>query len=405
MPGDTSEVRETPTGKTVLLACELGGGMGHIDPLLQIARGLAGLGHQPVLAVRNLALAWPKVSQTPFPLMQAPVYYWKSAPGQTQNTGAGYGDTLARTGFLAGETLLPMVRAWDELLARIQPALVIADYSPVLCLAVYRTLPALNVGFGFIVPPTEGETFPPLLPGKPPFAAAERLLDVIQSVQRARARPIPETLTKTFADAEPFLTVLPELDHYAHVRREGHLGPLVELLPPQPWPEPPRFFAYLKATNPATAVILGALARSGFSGQAYVLGAQPEERARLAKPGVDILDTPPPLNQVLPWARVVVHHGGINMAQQALAAGRPQLVFPEHLEALLTAVQLHRLGVAHYMKDEFPPGTIITGLRQLMTEAGFRDRARQLAEQVHARGPWSPLPRILSRCQQLLGGG
>jgi hypothetical protein len=40
-----------------------------------------------------------------------------------------------------------------------------------------------------------------------------------------------------------------------------------------------------------------------------------------------------------------------------------------------------------------------------MTEAGFRDRAQQLAEQVHARGPWNPLPRILERCRQLLAGG
>ena len=34
---------------------------------------------------------------------------------------------------------------------------------------------------------------------------------------------------------------------------------------------------------------------------------------------------------------------------------RPSSLFPEHLEATLTAAQLHRLGVAHYMKDRFPP--------------------------------------------------
>src|SRR5262245_32924881 len=125
--------------------------MGHIDPLLRLARGLAEMGHRPVLAVRNLGLAWPKVSQSPFPLMQAPVYYWQPLSGKGLDYGYGYSDTLARTGFLAEDTLLPMVRAWEELLALLRPALVIADYSPVLCLTVYRTLPALNVGFGFIV--------------------------------------------------------------------------------------------------------------------------------------------------------------------------------------------------------------------------------------------------------------
>lgn len=389
------------TGKTVLLACELGGGMGHVDPLLRLARGLAGLGHHPVLAVRNLGLAWPKVSQSTFPLMQAPVFYWQPFPSKALNYGYGYADTLARTGFLAEDTLLPMVRAWEELLHLLRPALVIADYSPVLCLTAYRMLPALNVGFGFIVPPTDGATFPPLLPGKPPFAAEERLLAVVQNVQRRRGRPVPETLTKAFADAEPFLTVLPELDHYHQVRKEGHLGPMVELLPPQPWPEP-RYFAYLKATNAATPTILNALAQSGFPGQAFVLGADLELRFRLSRPGLEILDSPLPLNDVLPQVRVVVHHGGINLTQQALAAGRPQLIFPEHLEATLTAVQLHRLGVAHYMKDQFPPRTIMLGIRELLTAPHFYESAQRCAEHVHARGPWDPLPKILARCRELL---
>lgn len=391
-----------PTGKTVLLACELGGGLGHVDPLLRLAHGLAAFGCQPILAVRNLSLAWPKVGQTPFPLLQAPVFYWQPLTDKGLSHGVGYSDTLARTGFQSEDTLLPMVRAWEHLLDRFKPALVIADYSPVLCLTAYRTLPALNVGFGFILPPTDGSTFPPLLPGKPPLVSEDRLLEAIQAVQRTRGRPVPETLTATFADAEPFLTVLPELDHYHQVRREGHLGPMVELLPPQPWPAAPRYFAYLKATNPATEAILTGLTQAGFPGQAFVLGADADLRARLSRPGLEILATPPPINEVLSQVRVVVHHGGINLSQQALAAGRPQLIFPEHLEATLTAVQLHRLGVAHYVKDEFPPRMISAGLGQLMTEASFRDRARQLADQVHTRGPWNPLPKILARCRALL---
>ena len=140
--------------------------------------------------------------------------------------------------------------------------------------------------------------FPPLLPGKPPLMPDDRLLDVVRAVQRVRGRPLPETLPGAFADAEPFLTVLPELDHYHRVRQQGHLGPMVELLPPQPWPEEPRFFAYLKATNPATPIILAALAQSGFAGQAYVLGADAQRRQELSRPGLEILDAPPSLNEL-----------------------------------------------------------------------------------------------------------
>ena len=105
-------------GKKVLLACELGGGMGHIDPLLRLVRG-AGLtlATSRSWPLRNLGLAWPKVRQTPFPLMQAPVFYWQPLSKKDQNYGYGYADTLApRTGFADVETLMPMVRAWEALL-------------------------------------------------------------------------------------------------------------------------------------------------------------------------------------------------------------------------------------------------------------------------------------------------
>lgn len=388
------------TDKTVLLACELGGGMGHVDPLLQLARGLAEFGARPVLASRNLCLVWPKVRETPFPLMQAPVFYWgQQGP---QGKGAGFDDTLARTGWLSEDTLLPMIRGWEHILDLLRPSLIIADYSPILCLTVYRSIPILNVGFGFILPPTDKSTFPPLLPGRPPIVAPERLLGVIQAVQRTRGRPVPETLTGVFAAAEPYLTVLPEVDHYHEVRKEGHVGPMVELLPPQPFPENPRFFAYLKATNSGTETIVNALAQTGFPGQVYVLGADETMRVRLARPGVEILAAPLPLNEILPHVSVVIHHGGINVAQQALAAGRTQLVFPEHLESNLTAARLHQLGVAHYMKDNLQPRLIVPGVRELATSPAFRDRARALAESIHSRGPWNPLPKILARCRELL---
>jgi hypothetical protein len=315
--------------------------------------------------------------------------------------GTSWSDILGRTGFQSENTLMPLVRCWEKMLELLQPSLCIADYSPVLCLVNYRTRPTLNVGFGFIVPPTDQPKFPPLMPDKPPFMSDEAVLAVIQTVQTKRQQPLPETLPQLFADAEPFLTVLPELDHYQAFRPSGHLGPMAELLPPQPWPDTPRYFAYLKGNNSATEAVVTAL--SGFAGQVFVLEPTPKLRERLAQLKLDLLDRPPPLNEMLPQVRVVVHHGGINVAQQALAAGRPQLVFPEHMEAALTAARLHRLGVAHYMMDRYPVPTIVEGLRQLMQEPTFAERARQVAEQVHASGPWNPLPKILDRCRELLG--
>ena len=57
-----------------------------------------------------------------------------------------------------------------------------------------------------------------------------------------------------------------------------------------------------------------------------------------------------------------------------MAAGRPQLLFPAHLEQLMNARRLHALGVAHYLTGQFPSADIGKGLRQLLTDPDVHRR-------------------------------
>jgi len=387
---------------TVLLGWELGDGLGHVQPLLRLANALAARGFRPVLALRDLIGPRPLLRDCPFPVIQAPLY---SAAGRAAPSGfvaRSYADILAVHGFADGDHLLAMTQAWLALLDLVRPAVVVADHSPTLCLAASGILPTVLVGNGYLLPPADLPAFPVLMPERPAVADEGRLLGAVQEVQRRLGRPVAPTLPGLFASSSRFVTVLPELDPYHDVRREPVIGPLKPLGLPLPPPEHLGFFAYLKAEMPGCEAILTSLAQTGFPGRAYVLGARPDGCDRLRRLGLEVFDRPVPIDELLAQSAVIVSQGNSGMAQAALAAGRPQLLFPAHLEQLMNARRLQALGVAHYLTGQFPAADVVEGLRQLLTDPNFLRRAQEAAFAVQARGPYNPLETIVAHCEQWL---
>lgn len=392
----------TRPGKTVLVGWELGKGFGHVEPLLRVAKELAAKGHRVVFAVKELANSWALLRGESFPVLQAPLWSRPPDVGPGPFVAATYADILAVHGYTDVEDLMPMVQGWQGLLDLVQPSMVLCDHSPTLCLAAFGTLPVVLLGNGFTMPPSELATLPVLVPKAVPITPQEQLLAVVQEVQRRRRRPVPERLPQAVAGTARFVTAFPELDPYQASRREPCIGPLHARVEPMPLPPQPRFFAYLNAEMANLEVVLDNLAQAKIPGGAYLRGASANLRRRLRRPGLDILDEPMPITRVLPQVSAVVHHAGGGLAQYSLAAGRPQLLFPQHLEQMLSAQQLHRLGVAHYLVAEYPAQDIPTGLHQLVTEKSFTERAQTIARGIQSRGPWDPLPKIVERCLAIL---
>ncbi len=398
----TPRRRWRPDPGTVLLGWELGGGFGHVQRLGALARAQAEHGLRPVLAVKDLAAAGAFLGPFPFPLLQAPLYHPRAQ--EAAFLAASFADVLALRGFAAADDLWPLVRAWEGLLELVRPALVVCDFGPTLSLAAYGLAPAVNLGYAFSLPPA-GPAFPPLLPGRPLLVPEGRLLEAVREVQRRRGLPAPETLPGLLAGGPRFLTFLPQLDPYRALRREPHLGPVgYPLGPPLPPPRP-AFFAYLSAAVPGTIPLVAALARAGHPGTAYLRGATPAERDGLRQLGVEVPDAPLPLGAVLPRAAVIVHHGGAALAEQALAAGRPQLLLPEHLEQILNAQLIDGLGAGAYLAGRFPPEAAAGELGRLLGEPRFAERARAEAEAIRAAGPWAAGARVVETCVALAARG
>jgi UDP:flavonoid glycosyltransferase YjiC (YdhE family) len=175
--------------------------------------------------------------------------------------------------------------------------------------------------------------------------AEGRLLENVRDAQRRRGRPAPVSLPALFEAPLRAVGTVPELDPYRRIRREPVLGPLEEMPPHSPPPETPRLFAYLGEEHPGLETIVQALADVPGEREAYLRGSVGLLRRFLAARGVKVHEAPPPLADAVSRASVVVSHAGSTTAHAALIAGRPQVLFPTHIEADLTADALVALQV------------------------------------------------------------
>ena len=386
---------------TLLLAWELGEGLGHDQRLLRIGRALAAEGHRPIFVLGNVTESWRQFQQESFPVLQAP--YWNWWPGRNTFMAGSYADVLAVRGWEKVETLLPLVEAWQRLIDYIQPSLIVIDHAPTLCLAAYRTLPVVQVGGWFSLPPASAPTFPPLVPDRPPVIAQENLLAVVQEVQQVRKRPVPRTLTDIFAATNRFPISFAELDPYQPFRQEAVWHPF-DILPPlvQEKAGLPGFFAYLRADNSNVEQWLIDAARTGLKGTAYLRGATAGLKERLRSQGLTVTDEPVPLAEALKECTIILHHGGSTTANMAFAAGRPQLVFPQHLEQALTAKLLEKLGVGVFVPPGMAPDTVGRAVRDLASNKRWSEAASNWASRCRQRTRVPTLPAVVERCRERL---
>ncbi len=89
--------------------------------------------------------------------------------------------------------------------------------------------------------------------------------------------------------------------------------------------------------------------------------------------------------ELLPHCAAVVHHAGAGTAFGALAHGLPSLALPQSADNFIIANRLAEAGVAHtLMPGEVTASAVRSGLRAVINAAGYRERARQLADEIAA---------------------
>src|SRR5258708_21638525 len=116
--------------KTVLLAWELGGGLGHARRLLAIALALHRQGWRPIVAAREVWACAAEYRHADVPLIQAPLHRGLSPAEGARFQARSFADMVAACGYRPVEELYAGVSAWDRLIDMIPPSLIIPHYSP-----------------------------------------------------------------------------------------------------------------------------------------------------------------------------------------------------------------------------------------------------------------------------------
>jgi len=400
----------------VLFGWEFGGGLGHLTVLLPIAKALADR-YEPVFVVKTLARAGSLLAEEGEPmasasLLQAPRWPTLGDAAARETPVHSLADKLMMDGYGNVPLLYSNARSWRDILRLVKPALVVGDFSPTLFLAARGLVSTIAVGIPFGLPPA-GLPLPPIRPWEkalpPASQAAERdILQAVRQVQGRLGRPPTDHLGDIFNGDRTIPCTIPEFDPYARYRQTPTPLPVtvLELGPPQPVAERPegRVFVYLPANNPHLATTLEALRKLGLGGDVYVPGLPAALRQRYASSALSLHDQPLDLAEVLPRARVAIHHGGHGISYAALRAGTPQLVLVNNLERLVTAYGLDQLNCAVILNADgkLEINAMVGYLRRLLTQDEIHQAVAQAAQNLAARQGESPIKTILEACEDAL---
>ncbi len=387
----------------ILFAWELGGGIGYVDRLSQVADALASEGHEPVFVVRDLVSTAELFARKPWIVMQAPMAVGLLHPTQPHFVPGSYADLLAVNNFANAEHLFRLAHAWHMLFLALQPALVVAEYAPVATLAAHGRIPTIAMGHGYILPPPNLGEFPIFDPAAQRFAPPEKIVEAVRAVQQRLGGPVADTVPAVIGGTRHFVTAFAETDPYAGFRSQPNAGPLDSIPPPVAPAGPPSFYAYLSATHPQLRMILQSLVECGLPGAAYIKRITPEVRQYLSERKVHVFDRPPPLAEVTRGAHVIVHHGGAATLAAAMGAGRPQMLWPEVADQQVSANTIDRLGVSVHARRRLGSAAQAARAMRELAQGEAPPRALQVAQTINQRGESGSLLRIVSAAQELIG--
>lgn len=393
---------------TVLMAWELGGGLGHVTVLAPLAERLLGAGHRVVLAVRDVSAAQLVFGDSNVQILQAPhheggVRHPIEPPS-----------TLAHTIYncAAGDpTLLRgLARAWGALFDLVAPDLVVFDHAPTALVAAReRNFKKVTVGTGHCCPPPV-EHFPDWrrldVPGRAQQLADDeaRTLGNINQLLEGQSKAPLERLSDLYTDVDDtLLTTLAELDHFSGRENADYFGTWVEPRgAPANWPSGvgPRVFAYLSVYD-ELHVTLNVLASSRLSTLVYISRC-PEEFLQVTWPTLRIATAPLDLDEVAEHCDFAMTHAGHGTTLHFLLKGKPLCLLPLALEQRTTAEQVAEIG-AGLCINPHEKATVQDGFDQMLNSASFTSAARAFAGKYADFDRHAQLERATARLRDLIG--
>lgn len=392
----------------ILLAWELGGGLGHLSALRPVAAGLVARGHRVFAALRDLSSAARMFAGTEVSFLQAP--FRSRRGGVVINPLRTFPHILLCNGFADPGELQAMADAWRNLYDYVQPDLIVFDHSPTALLAA-QSCPARRalIGTGFCAP-ADVCPMPDLRPWLPDDSermrkAEQHALDNANRVLQRWGTAALERISQLYGDVdENFLMSVAELDTYRPGRNgQTYWGSWPDaggVAPEWPAGDGKRVFAYLKPF-PALPQLLALLIELRQPALLYIDGIDPRMARRFQSPTLRFERRPVDLRQVAQQCDLAILNGTHGTTVSMLLAGRPLLEIPLYLEQGLNSRAVERLG-AGLTAAPNRPEQIAVKLMRLLGSDEYATAARRFAAGHGDLVPDQQVERMLLRIEELL---
>jgi UDP:flavonoid glycosyltransferase YjiC (YdhE family) len=389
------------------LAWQLGGNLGHITPLLVLAKALRKRGHHITFALEDTRLAADVLTREAFPFVQAPTL--RSTAPDLPREPASYPEMLFHFGFSEPAALTAAARAWRALYRNLAPDLILFDHAPTALLAARGTgIPRVVFGTGFASPPRVSP-MPSIRPWQDvPLerleAGEQRVLDTANAALRAIGTDPLAAFHELFDVEESILATLPELDHYGARPNARYWGPIFDNAdgsePHWPTGEGKKLFVYIRPNSAAFRPLAAKLRNTNLRTLWFAPGLSTDACVKLQRHSLRIVNNPLNIASVSRSADAAILHAGHGTTVALLLGGVPLLLLPEHVEQLLLARHVTMLGAGSTLNPRAPMPT--DTVDRFVGEASFSARAQAFASKYKKLDQSKQQADVLTRIEALM---
>lgn len=369
--------------RRALLACEGGAGRGHVVTLKSAAQALGG---RFVLDAALCRLEY-AAELEPFceAVFQAAYLAYdttsRSAPDSVRT--ATWGEFMGDLGFRDAAFLARQIAWWRDVMRARRISLVVGDFAPCALLAARSWgIPCVAIGTGYGLPAKGVAEFPILL-----SEHGARLYDETQMVAAINEaggplgvppiKHLPQVYTCDVALHRSF----PLLDPYRAHRTEPPVPPSVDIAGYMARGGD-EIFVYFSSTERENAPLMDAIASLGARARMFMPNIDDAMARRMTAAGVRVERQPVAVKDIVRRSRLLLNGGQHGTVSLGLAAGLPQVCFPQHLEQLYMARQVEDAGAATTMGRKATSDDIRAAVEDAYANARMSERANQLAADV-----------------------
>jgi UDP-N-acetylglucosamine transferase subunit ALG13 len=325
-------------------------------------------GHEVTLILRDLLSVNAFANKLPATILQAPVFLPRLRLNRQLVCIA---DALQLSGYEHGNTLLPLVKAWQALLSMLKADVLVFDNAPTALLAASSlNCRKLIVGNGFGIPVAGHK----LADWQPMQSRAELIqeqeqyvLKIVNQVQRKLELPVAETLSGLYSCDRIVIDSFPQFDVYRELRKNADYYATTGTFLPA-------VFGFREAVKQRIVCLLDpafkkftplveALRACGCEILCVLPGGDPERLKPYQSASFQTTTLMPNLELIIREADMFIGHGNLGSITLSLRWGKPMLILPMQLEQLHAGVTVQSMGLGKVLADQ----DNVTGYQKAIT--------------------------------------